>query len=88
MSELPPNFMEHSPSWIANGSLGSQEIPRVLWNPKVHYRVHNSPPLFPILMNSVHALPTDFFEIHFNIILLYIDLLSGPSSLGFRTRTF
>jgi hypothetical protein len=26
------------------------------------------------------------FEIHFNIILLYIDFLSG-TSLGFRTKT-
>ena len=51
--------MVQSPSWEANWFAASQEIPRILWNPKVHYRTHKRPPPVPILCqpNPVH-IPT------------------------------
>jgi hypothetical protein len=63
--------MEQSPSWEANRFAASQEITRILWNPKVHYRIQMFPPHVSILiqLNPVHTHTPYFLKIPLNIII-------------------
>ena len=82
--------MVQNPSWEANWFAASQEIPRILWNPKVHYRTHKPPPPVSILgqPSPVHIPTSHLLEIHPNII--HPSSLGLPSGLlpsGFPTKT-
>ena len=58
------------PSWEANRFSASQEIPRILWNPKVHHRIHKCPPPVSFLtqIDPVHILTSHFLKIRLNIV--------------------
>ena len=62
--------MVQSPSREANWFAANQEIPRILWNPKVHYRTHKRPLPVSILgqSNPGHIPTSHLLEIHPNII--------------------
>jgi hypothetical protein len=74
--------MEQSPSWEANSHWASQEVSYLLWNLKVHYRVHKSRswPLFWIRwIQSTHP---------YSISLTSIILLSSHLRLGLQCGLF
>ena len=61
--------MEQSPFLEANWFAAIQEIPRILWNPKVHYRIHKCPKPVPVLRKPIPVpIPTShLLEFHPNI---------------------
>jgi len=65
------DFMEQSLSWEDKSRSASKIFTRFSWNPKVHYRVHNSLPLVRILSQIplVHNFPSHLHAMNSNIIL-------------------
>jgi hypothetical protein len=64
--------MQQSPSWYAKNRSSAQEIVGVSQKPKVHYRIHNSLSLTPIL-GQIYTVRTHIyysFKFHVNIVVL------------------
>jgi hypothetical protein len=58
-----------------------QELPSILWNPKVHYSVHKSPPLSLSWPRSIQSIPSHRIYLRSILILsthLSLCLHSGP----------
>ena len=81
--------MELSPSWEANRSAISQELPRILWNPKVHYRIHKCPHLSLSWASSILSItphPTSWWSILILFSHLRLVLPSGLFPSGFPPK--
>jgi hypothetical protein len=72
------------------GFAANQEIPRILWNPKVHYCTHKRPPPVPPWANSIQSpqpLPTSSRSILILSSHLRLGLPNGLFPSGFPTKT-
>jgi hypothetical protein len=67
------NSMEQSSSWEVDWFSASQEIPRILWIPEVHYHIHKCRPPVSILSGPKFSLWT--FR---NMIRFYSEELLAP----------
>jgi hypothetical protein len=80
--------MELSSSWETACCADIQELSSILWYPEVHYLVHKSPPLVPIVsqIKPVHATqPISLRPILILSTHLHLGLSSGLFPSGFPT---
>jgi hypothetical protein len=88
---LLTHSMEQSPSREATRLAANQEILRILWNPKVHYLIHNCPSPVSILsqFNPIHTPhPTSLRSALILSSHLRLSLPIGPFPQVFRPKPF
>jgi hypothetical protein len=77
-----------STTWEGPSYAATWELASILWNPKVHYRIHKSSPLAPILSqtNPILTPPLSPRPIIILSAHLYLYLPSGPFPSGIPTN--
>jgi hypothetical protein len=71
--------MELSPSWEAVRRSATEEFPKILllWDQKIHYRVHRKPPLVSLLRQVNQSIaPSPIFSLR-SILILSYNLRAG-----------
>jgi hypothetical protein len=79
-----------SPSGGTTSRTGTQEFSNIIWNPKVHYRIHKSARRVPVLsqMNPIHTTTSYFSKVLYSVILGPTSVVpSGFFPCGFPTKT-
>jgi len=86
---LLTNSTEQGPSWKTNSHSAIKEIIHHLQNPKVHYCVCKSPPLFSVYIRWLQSTPSHPISLRSILILPYhlcLDLPSGSSLQAFWAK--